>query len=333
MLRDENHKIKAEWNGEFSLDETGSGIGALDDELEITIQQNGLKERIEFENTRSGIEVTYYRDGKEQDENEETRAAVAAAFITFLRASGIKADERVAILLASGGNASVLEEINALQGGHALRAYTDALTSKVSLTSAEIISLIGKLSTIESDPDLSGALETILKNQTVSSEVSIALMDAAQTIESDHELRQIIEAFANKPINDEAMKLVLELFSRIESDHDFRVAAESLFENERLTAAQTAKLLDAAADNIESDHDLRRVLAESASMIMENEAITAAWFNTYGHISSDHDQRVALESIADEINGDEKLKALYRKAANEIDSDYDREKALDYIDE
>ncbi|GJL94147.1 MAG: hypothetical protein DHS20C05_05520 [Hyphococcus sp.] len=333
LFRDENRKIKAEWNGEFSLDEAGSSVGDLDDELEITLQENGVKERIEFEDRRSGIEVTYYRDGEEQDASEETDAAIAAGFLKFLRASGMKADERVSIILARGGNAAVLEEISVLEGGHALRAYTDAFTVQANLTAADIISLTEKLSVIESDHDLSGALETILENETLSEEAAVALINAAQSIDNDHELRQLIEAFANRPINEEAMNLVMTLFERIESDHDLRVAAQTLFENDRLNAAQTEKLLDAAADNIESDHDLRLVLTESADMILESEALSQAWFNAYEHISSDHDQRLALEAIAEKISDNEVLLAAYRKAANEITSDYDREKALGYIDE
>ncbi len=331
VLKDEDRTIKADWRGDYSLNDLGTALGALDDEFEIEIKQDGLKERAEFERDGSNIETTYYIDGVQQPDNEETDKAVAALFLKFLRASGLNSDARVSALLKKGGVAAALTEMDALESGNAIRQYAAALVEQADLSPTQIIELTKKLGAIDSDHDLSRTLETIVEHEGVNAQTAPALIDAAKNITSDHDLRQLIEAFAESPLSDEALGLVLDLYERIESDHDLRVAAMALLDNEALTASQAARLLAAAGERIESDHDLRMVLSESARLISGKGDLADAWFKTYEKLQSSYDQRLALEEIAGAAQDDPDLSAAYRKAARRIDSDHDRERALKAI--
>lgn len=332
-LRDDNITLKAAWRGEFDLDGSGDYIRAVDDELKIEIEEDGVTQSATFKDDDDGLEVVYRRDEETQSAGEETDKAVRALVVKFLRASGVKANERVAALLNRGGAETVLAEFDRLEGDHAVRRYTTALVEQTDLTDAETLTLIEKIKTVESDHDLGGALEAILEQEEISPEAAKAILAAAQTIESDHDMRQIVEAFGERTLDDEALSLLIDLYTEIESDHDLRIAAQTVLENDALTPAQSARLLSTAADKISSDHDMRLILSDSAAFFSKAPEVADAWFEAYNTLSSSHDQRLALETIADAVETDPALRARYLSAARRIDSDHDRERALEAIGE
>ena len=367
VLRDDDREIKAEWKGEFTLDDAGADISSLENRFELSVEQEGVNERAEYRMDDGAVRREYYVDGEEQEAGDETREKLAALFLRFLRASGIKAKQRVAVILDHGGSPAVLDEIDLIEGDHATSRYAIAFVKQADLEPAELERLAEKLKTIESDHDLSHALKVILTEEDFASETAPALIDAAKTIESDHDLRQLVEALSEKPLNDESLDLALELFERIEGDHDLRVAATAFLENEALKPPQAAKLLRAAGDQVESDHDLRLVLIEAAPFYAGDEEARDAWRAAYEELSSSHDMRLALEEIAEgeglgadelralieaaeaidsshdrrltleriatHIDEDANLRDAYRDAANRIESEHEREKALEAIGE
>ena len=233
VLKEDGRKIKAEWRGEYSLDETGTRLGDLDDQFELEIEENDVSERLELEKRGDEIITAYYLDGEEQTDTDIASNAASALFLKFLRSSGQKAEERVAIIFDNGGVAAVIEELDALESSHALSRYAQDLVEQTNLSSPEINTLIGKLEILESDYDLGQALEAILENQTIEAETMPALIKAAETIESDHDLRKLLEAFAEQAQSEIAFDLMLKLYSSIESDYDLRAATTALLENDR----------------------------------------------------------------------------------------------------
>jgi hypothetical protein len=365
VLRDDERLIKAEWRGDFELNDEGNGIASLDRRLEIELEQDGVEERLRFDREGRGFEKTYWKNGEEQPEGAETDAAASALFLKFLRASGLMAEERVKALINAGGVEAVLNEFDYLEGDHAVRRYAVALTEEATLSREEIATLVVELERVESDHDMRLALSALLEHQTIPADLFPALLQAAENVESDHDTRLLVEAFAENDLTGDAMDLALGLIAHIESDHDVRKAAEALLESASLTNPQAAQLLAAAANQIESDHDMRLILSETAEKILDDPAIAEAWFKGFDilesdhdrrlsiseaadlsgaepeiwlalidktrAIDSDHDKRLALETISQHVMGDESLMEAYRSAAKGIDSERDRELALEAI--
>ncbi len=331
VLKEDGREIKAEWRGDYSLDETGTRLGDLDDEFELEIEDDSVSERLEIEKRGDEIVTAYYLDGEEQTDSDRATEAAKALFLKFLRSSGQKAEERVAIIFDNGGVAAVVEELDALESSHALSRYAQGLVEQEKLSTPEINTLISKLEFLESDYDLGQALEAILENQTITAEITPALIKAAGKIESDHDLRKLLEAFAEQAQSDTAFELLLNLYGTIESDYDLRAATTALLENDALTAQQAAQLIAAAGEQIDSDHDLRLVLSESSPFFGKDKTFSEAWFAAYDRLSSSYDQRQALEEIADAAAADEELLNAYRKAARKISSDHDRNEALEAV--
>jgi len=365
ILRQDGVTIEAKWRGSFELNAAGTDIDQLERELEIEIEEDGEERRVVFERDDGAIKRRFYIDDEKQPDGADTDAAVAVLLTRFFRASGMKAEERVGILLDQSGASAVLQEIGMLQSDHAVRRYATVLTEKADLTDDEIGALIGYVEKIESDHDLGQSLQAILEHETVSAALMPALIAAARSIESDHDLRKLVEAFAKRPLNAEALDFALNLYERIESDHDLRQAAEALLENEALDEEGAARLLKAATTQIDSDHDMRLILVQSAARFSGGGAFAGAWLDGLSSIesshdkrlaitelaeagdhpaavwraliiatktiSSSHDQRLALIALAEQFDAEPELVSAYRDAAAKIESSHDREKALKAI--
>ena len=365
LLKDDDLVVKASWRGEFELDPLGADIESLDKKFEISKKSDGVEQRVIFKRDKDDIERFYYIDDEKQESSPETDAAIKELLIVYLRASGRKAEERVAAFLNQGGPDAVLEEMTYLGGDHSVRRYTEALTEEADLSEQQLTTLLTLVNNIEGDHDLRTALESIIEHEEISSELTPALIGAASGIESDHDLRKLVQAFAERPLNDESMDLALGLYERLESDYDLRVAADALLENDSFDSPKAARLLSVAAARIDSDRDMRLILTETAPLFSADQEMTTAWLDAFttldsdrdqrisieevaeqgGHpsaawkslieattdIDSDHDHRLALEAIAGEIEEDAELLDAYRISARAIDSDRDRENALEAI--
>lgn len=361
-LRREGLTLIASWRGSFKLSDDGDDIVEIDRKLEIKREENGVEERALFERDGGAVARAYYVDGEKQDDTRETRAATRALLTAYLGASGVKAEERVAILLRKGGPAAVIAEINAVFGDHARQRYAVELVEQADLSPAELRELLTALKTVEGDHDLRQALTAVLEHETVGPEEMPIFLETAARIESDYDIRRLIEAVADTPLNSDAMALAIGLFEKLESDHDLRRAAEALLEQSDLAPANIARLLSVAADQIESDHDMRLLLADTAPMLARGDDVAAAWLKGFralesGHdgrlalteaanhsglsdavwlelinasasISSDHDRRLALEAFAGRAKGDPALRAAYEASARGISSESDRNRAL-----
>ncbi len=368
MLKQGDLTIEASWRGDYALSDAGDDIDQLDRKLEITRkEENEVAERAVFEGGEDGVERTYYRDGEKQSAGTQSDVAARALLLRFLRASGVKADERVAILMREGGADAVLSEMILLQGDHARQRYITTLTKNADLTPEQLHTLVKIISAMEGDHDIRMALEAILENERAGPPDLPLLFEAARNVEGDYDLRRVIENFAEINLDEDSITLALGLFENIDSDHDLRRAGEALLALDAITDANVAQLLSAAADRIDSDHDLRLLLSEAAPRLAGGREVSDAWLLAFSALDSDHDKRIALEeasevqattyttvkalidathdigsdhdrrlaltAFADRARKNPETMAAFRSAARAIGSDYDREQALDAIGE
>ncbi len=230
VFKGDNYTVKAEWRGDYSLNGLGTGLGALDDELEIEIKQGGGTERVKFERRSDAIHTAYYSNGDKQPKDEETDNAAAALFLKFLRISGLKSDGRVAALTKAGGVASVLEEIDALERDRAVRRYAVSLIEQSDLSPAEIDRLAEKLALIESDHDLRVAAAALLDSDALTSAQAASLLTTAgRQIDSDHDLRMLLTAGAVLISTDgDVANAWMDAYAELQSGYDQRLALEKI---------------------------------------------------------------------------------------------------------
>ena len=329
-LKEDDLAIKAEWRGEFKLNDAGAGISVVDDFLVINLKENGVSERVRFEKDGRKVVASYWREGEEQEPGAETEARIGDVTLRFLRASAFEAEMRVARLLKRGGADAVLAEIDQLKSDYAIRRYAIALSKHETLSPEQLSILIEKLSWLNGDHDMARALQTIVDNQDVSGEAMLALLSVADEIDSDYEKRRVLAVIAKKPLPAEGAEAAVALLETIDGAYDYRVAAEALLSGAELNAEAAARIVAVAGAHIDSDHDLRLILTKAAPRLSEG-PVAEAWFEAYGELSSDYDRRVAVEIAATLAGEDEALKTRLRAAAAEISSDYDRKRALEAL--
>jgi hypothetical protein len=267
VLTDDAYTVKAEWSGDYSLNDLGAALAELDDELEIRIKQDGAKERVKFKRRDGAIRATYYRDGDKLPVGEEADQAAAALFLKFLRISGLKSDERVSTLLKTGGAASVLKEIDALERDRAKRRYAVALIEQSDLSPTDLDGLTERLGRIENDHDLRITATTLLENETLTAAQATRLLaTAGRQIESGHDLRMVLSASA-----------------------DLLSANGSLFD----------AWMDAYA-GLQSSYDQRRALEEIAAEAKGDPVLLAACRKAAAAITDETERQRALEAIGEE---------------------------------
>ena len=255
MLWEDDHAIEAAWKGDFEVDALATTVTELDNKLEIVDKSGDDERRVVFKKSRGEIHHAFYLDDEEQDEGPETDTAISDLLMVFLRASGMKSEERVDAILDQGGADAVLDEMAFLSRKHATRSYVWALTEKADLSDAQILRLVDIVKEMEGDHDIRKSISAILENETITANLVPPLIEATEGVESDYDLRKLMESFAERRLNEDAMERVLMVFERIDSDHDLRKSAEALIENDALDEQNTAKLLIALSERMESDHD------------------------------------------------------------------------------
>jgi uncharacterized protein (DUF779 family) len=328
MLRDGDFALEASWRGDYELSANGSDIARLDRKLEIKRTDGGVSERAVFENDNGEVDRIFYRDGEKQEPGAGSDEAVRALVLAFLRASGVKADERVEILMKDGGADRVLDEIDLLQGDHARQRYISTFTERAALTSDQLRRLAGVISGMEGDHDIRLAISAILENETVSTDDLPLIIETARNIEGDYDLRRVIETFAEQDLNEEAIELALGLFDEIDGDHDLRKAGEAILKQKSLTADGAALLLSVAAEHVSGDHDMRLLLTDAAPFLAKSDQVVDAWLKAFDSIGSDHDMRVALEAASTVADLSDAAVAKLINATRRIGSDYDHRRAL-----
>lgn len=364
-FQDEDVMLEADWRGDFTLTATGDDIATLDSKLSIKLEENAESEKAVFEHHRDEVRKRYFQNGEEKDDKESIDDGASRLFVRFLRVSGLEATERVDALLESGDTPAVLSEISALESDLAIRRYVLALSERKSLSSDDLAQLASSLKGIKGDQDLRLALGGLLANQTADAQSMSLLLQAAQGMESSHDIRKLLESAAATSIDDDALRMALQLYARIEGDHDLRKGAEALLETEDLSPTQKSLVLLAAVQRIESDRDIRVLLEETAMDLPTSAELRAAWLDGFNSIKSSRDQRLsiekatsanqetqfwqaliegaerieedrekrqALEALAKVITNTPPLTEAYRSAAASIDDERERERALNALD-
>ncbi len=327
-LRRDGLNIQASWRGDYELTASGDDIASLEHKLTISREENGVSEKVVFEDDDDDVSRTYYRNDEKQ-EADTSQGAISSLLVAYLEASGAKAEERVAIILKEGGPSAVIAKIGAVASDHARLRYVTELTEQTDLNQQEMQSLLSTIKTFEGDHDIRSALDAVLQNETVAAAQMPLFLEAARRIEGDYDLRRLIESVSEQPLNEDAVTLAIELMQQLESDHDLRRAGEALLTQSALSPAAAARLLDTVGDRIESDHDLRLLLGQTAKYLAQDNAPAEAWIKAFGALESDHDQRLALEDASNVENTPQGVSLALIAATESIDSDHDRRLALE----
>jgi len=116
--------------------------------------------------------------------------------------------------------------------------------------------------------------------------------------------------------------------AQLQSDHVAGRYYRVLFERGTLNSAQLSRLLTDAAQRIDSDHELGRVLATVAARGPMDAAVQRAYVRATDGLDSDHEHGRALEALVTSGTADARTMDAMLASAGRIESDHTRAQVL-----
>jgi beta-lactamase regulating signal transducer with metallopeptidase domain len=266
----------------FVLDERLDGV---EHEYTVTADRHGTLTR---SLRRDGVEVQLDAAGKRW---------LAEALPRMFRESGFDAGARVASLLASGGPARVLAEVDLATNDHARARPLGELLATAELDCEQAALALASAGKIGSSLELHSALSRALSSQSIDAPRFALVLRTAGQIASDSELAELlIEAAGRLP--DSARGAWVATAGEIDSDFELGRAIRAGLERSEGDAPFTAELLALAGGRMDSSSELASVLAEVAPRAAVP-AIATAYLDAARSIDSDSERSGALLAVID----------------------------------
>jgi Zn-dependent protease with chaperone function len=266
----------------FELDETFDGV---EHEFVVTADGHGTLAR---SLRRDGVDFPLDAAGKQW---------LAEALPRMFRESGFDAKARVARLLARGGPARVLAEVDLAVADHVKASYLGELLGTAELDGEETALALASAAKIDSSFELHKALSRALATQSIDAPRFALLLETAAQIDSDSELSELLSEAAGR-LPDDARSAWVTTAGEIDSDSELGRALEAGFERSENDAPFTVELLALAARRIDSSSELAETLVKVAPRAAAPE-IAAAYLAAARSIDSDSARGGALRALID----------------------------------
>ena len=332
--------------GGYALDLESEGAVTFEpDESDVaTLSPGG---RFRLEETHAGVEHVYtvtadpsgaltrslQREAVDVPLDEQGRAWLAAALPRMFTESGFDARARVARLLAAGGPARVLEEVDRTGNDHAKAVYIGELLGSARLEADDVARALSSAARIESDFELRTALTRALETQSLDGPRSAQLLEAAEGLGSDFERAQLlVDAAGRLPDDAGARAAWLATAGGLDSDFELRRTLEAGLETNAGGASFAAEIVGLAARRMSSDFELRTLLAQASARSVDA-TLASACLEAASGIGSDFERCQVLKALAPHVARDPELSRRYRDVAAGMSSDFERGQALVALDE
>jgi hypothetical protein len=361
----DDYTLRINGKGDIDLAPDGSGVTGLSrrGSLDLALTRDGTDRRVVYTSTDGPIERQYFLDGEEQPWGPEAERFETDVMPIVLRETVLNVEERVAWLIDNRGQSGLLDEIELIDSDFAQRVYSIEYAKTATIAPADFDRLmrIAK-DNLSSDFELRLTLTEVYNQEQPSGEQLVALLAAATSLDSDFEARLLLmHVVAQMPNTPEAATAYLDVLATIDSDFEMRLALSPLVTRADLADDLIARSIEVAGREINSDFELRILLATAASRVGTSDALAGAYTVAAASINSDFEHRLALTMLADgaelspggwrvllesarEIGSDfecatllqtvaprlprdEAVVAAYRAALNTIDGDFERQRA------
>ena len=269
-VRRAGYSLQMESSGKATFAADESDLATLEPGATFTLTETlaGVKHAYTVKADRPGaLSRAYARDDRVMPMDAAATQWLAAALPRMFRDSGLDAEARVARLLARGGPALVLTEIDLAGSDHAKAIYLGRLFDTATLDTA--------------DAGFAAAL--------------VAL--AAEHLDSDFELRSMLETIAPRATDPALAAAYLAAVRRLDSDFERRTALTTLFDKARLDTANLQSALDTTA-GLGSDFEKRTVLVALAGRVAADPVLNRR-YREVARALSDFERGAALQALDD----------------------------------
>ncbi len=331
---DGTRKIKAHWDGHFTLTDDDKAVATVAEDamLEVQSKSGGIKHKVRFANLNGTLETTYWKKGKKAAFDKDGEKWLGETLLLLVREVGLNADARVDRILKAKGAGGVVKEIEQIKSDYVARLYASHLVAKADLSRGEIKDLVDRFAKMESDYDMRLALSLLLDEEALDKSVMPKVMKAARTIDSDYELRLLLTPYIGRfGADNKTMESLIDVASSIDSDYEMRLLLSAAVGGKTLSESNVERLANLAAKEMESDYELRLLLSAFVEQLGQSRKATAVAIKAITKIGSDYEKRLALGSVVSHGALDNQNWMAAIEAATTIDSDYDKRLTLSAI--
>lgn len=278
----------------------------------------------------SGRIARHYRVGDvARPLDAEGRAWLAKAIPDLYRLTGLDAERRAKRLLAEGGAARLLAEIDAIANDGVRAEYLGRLFAQATLEEAQFERALAAIEAMESDFEKRRALGIALERDLLTPTYQTRLLTIAAGFDSDFDRAEwLSQAAPHFEIGEAERPQWTKTLSAFESDFERRRTLERMIEAGRPRPIATAIALQSARA-MSSDFERRSLLEKAADSGIA--VSDADYLQVVDAMESDFEQCEALLAlIRSGIPSRERSEAILR-SARAIESEFERSQVLDAL--
>ena len=291
----EKISLTIEGRVQFTADDADVAAMDPDAEFELSDTRQGVSRELVITQVDGKLVRDYRVDGDAAPFDAAARAWLAERLPHLMRETGMNAEARGKRILAAGGTAALLTEIDLIRGDHARRRYLEVLFANATLDDAQMRRALDTVRGLGSDYEMRQALSAGLASQVLSPARQAQLLEVAAGMGSDYEQAVLLMELAERqPLTGPVLPAWRTALEGIGSDYEQRRVLDALMARNEPAAARLA--LDSAR-GISSDYEARQVLATATPQARADAGTRQAWFSVLEGIGSDYEQRQALETL------------------------------------
>ncbi|HVS12993.1 MAG TPA: hypothetical protein VMV46_03645, partial [Thermoanaerobaculia bacterium] len=328
--------LEIELEGEIGFAPDDRGIARMGRGSKIPIEEraNTTRELVITPGSDGEPQHRWRVDGDDRPFDAEARRWLAGALPEVFRTTGLRAPERVARLLESGGVPAVLEEIRRMSSDHVQSLYFAEVLGQARPSAEEAEAVLGAAGeTLGSDHALAELLSRFPSERLADLGVQRAFVRAASTIGSDYEAARVLRAILERgDLASEILDAVMAITGDIGSDYE-RTGVLMAVLHAHPPDRPVPRTLVAAAETIGSDYERGRLLRAVIDRERLDDATVEALLRSAEGIGSDHERAELLVRLARRVELDGRLRERYLEAARGIGSRYDYERTLAAVGE
>jgi hypothetical protein len=323
----DDYTLRISGEGTIDLAPDGRGVTALSrrGSLDLAFTRDGEDRRVVYTSVDGTIERQYFLDGEEQPWGPEAERFETEVMPIVLRETVLNASERVAWLIDNRNQSGLLDEIELIDSDFAQRVYSIEYAKTATIAPADFDRLMRLAKdNLSSDFELRLTLTEVYNQEQPTGEQLVALLAAGTNLDSDFEARLLLMHVAARLQNTpEAATAYLDVLTTIDSDFEMRLALSPLVTRTELADDLVARSVEVAGREINSDFELRVLLATASSRVGTSDALARAYTAAAASINSDFEQRLALTTLADGAELSPEGWRLLLESATQIGSDFE----------
>jgi len=335
-IRKSGSTIKMNSDGEITPNEDDTDIADVEPgghfELEERRFGRAAHKILVFRTSGGTLERRYYVGRKQKPFDEEGRTWLAATLPVIYRNTTLAAPSRVRRLLARGGAAAVLAEVDKMSSDHVARAYYSELLKQGSMGPEGVQKVVEHAGHhLDSDYELAQLLVGVLDEEhALSEELALACAEATRSLDSDYERGRVLKAVVDRnPASATMMKAVLRAAQAMNSDYETAQILVRVAKRFPVDAATTPEFF-AVIQKMNSSYEARRALAQVVEHGKRSPETARAVLTGAAVLSSDYERTELLRALARDEGwelGRDAAEA-YVAAVADLGSDYERGRAL-----